>query len=234
MRPVFDPEKPQSARQERVSGIETRARKPAPDVDSPVMRELGLAEGTLVDGVYRIIRPLGAGGMGVVTLAHDERLDRDVAVKFVRPELFEHANLRELFHVEARAMARVTHPNVLTVHAFGEHDGVPYFVMEYVDGPTVEDWLERHRAHGTTPEIAAAVRILDQVLMGVEAIHAASTVHRDLKPSIVLLHLFFPWTPFCNYPLVLGWNENLLLDDCFVGLVVKISVIFYRCLVKVF
>lgn len=158
-----------------------------PDSDSPTMRELGLRTGTMVDGVYRIVRPLGAGGMGVVCLAHDERLDRDVAIKFIRPELFENQALRDLFAVEARAMARVAHPNVLTVHSFGEHEGIPYFVMEYVEGPTVEDWLRRRVEHGAPPDVDEAVRLLDQVCQGVEAIHAAATVHRDLKPSNLLM-----------------------------------------------
>jgi serine/threonine-protein kinase len=122
--------------------------------------------------------------MGVVTLAHDDRLDRDVAIKFVRPELFKHRNLRELFCTEARAMARVTHPNVLAVHTFGEHEGTPFFVMEYVEGPTVEQWLERREG---APDMEEALRILDQACLGVEAIHAASTVHRDLKPSNLLI-----------------------------------------------
>lgn len=171
MRPVQHPEHltPKPA-EERSSGVEPidRARRDAstetgigpaappapapagapggPDPDSPTMRELGLRSGTLVDGTYRIVRPLGAGGMGVVTLAYDIRLDRRVAIKFIRPELFRQASLRDLFHGEARAMARVSHPNVLTVHAFGEHEGIPYFVMEYVEGPTVEDWLARRRS----------------------------------------------------------------------------------------
>jgi serine/threonine-protein kinase len=158
--------------------------EPDPCADIPIMRDLRLQRGTMIAGTYRIVRPLGAGGMGVVTLAHDDRLDRDVAIKFVRPELFEHQNLRELFSVEARAMARVSHPNVLTVHTFGEHEGVPYFVMEYVEGPTVEQWLERREG---APDMEEALRILDQACLGVEAIHAASTVHRDLKPSNLLI-----------------------------------------------
>jgi serine/threonine protein kinase len=157
---------------------------PDPCAEIPIMRELGLARGTMIADTYRIVRPLGAGGMGVVTLAHDDRLDRDVAIKFVRPELFKHQNLRELFSVEARAMARVSHPNVLTVHTFGDHDGTPYFVMEYVEGPTVEEWLERRQG---APDVEEALRILDQTCLGVEAIHAASTVHRDLKPSNLLI-----------------------------------------------
>ncbi|MDB4935709.1 MAG: Serine/threonine-protein kinase PknB, partial [Labilithrix sp.] len=165
-----------------VSGL--AGEDPDPCADIPIMRELRLQRGTMIADTYRIVRPLGAGGMGVVTLAHDDRLDRDVAIKFVRPELFEHQNLRELFSVEARAMARVSHPNVLAVHTSGEHEGAPYFVMEYVEGPTVEQWLERRDG---PPDIEEALRILDQTCLGVEAIHAASTVHRDLKPSNLLI-----------------------------------------------
>jgi serine/threonine-protein kinase len=94
---------------ERASGIERIERidrggapTPVPNTDSPVMRELGLRTGTLVDGVYRLVRPLGAGGMGVVTLARDERLDRYVAIKFIRPELFRNQAMRDLFETEAR------------------------------------------------------------------------------------------------------------------------------------
>lgn len=166
---------------DRISGLQEAS---DPCLDVPIMRDLGLRRGTTIAGTYRIVRPLGAGGMGVVALAHDERLERAVAIKFVRPELFEHSNLRELFSVEARAMARVSHPNVLAVHAFGEHEGIPYFVMEYVDGPTVEQWLEEHVE---APDVEQALRILGQACLGVEAIHAASTVHRDLKPSNLLI-----------------------------------------------
>jgi serine/threonine-protein kinase len=173
---------------DRISSLVERAPgaplEPDPCADVPIMRELGLERGTMIGDTYRIVGPLGAGGMGVVALAHDDLLDRDVAIKFVRAELFERKNLRELFTVEARAMARVSHANVLTVHTFGEHEGVPYFVMEYVAGPTVEQWLERQ---GKAPDIAEALRILDQACLGVEAIHAASTVHRDLKPSNLLI-----------------------------------------------
>jgi serine/threonine-protein kinase len=165
----------------------TRACDRPSAVDRAPMAELGLAPGTVVAETYRIVHALGAGGMGVVTLAHDEKLDRDVAVKFIRPELFRHGTLRDALMHEARAMARVSHPNVLVVHALGEHEGTPYFVMEYIDGSTVEQWLVEQTAGGSPPDLDDAVRILDQVCQGVEAIHAASTVHRDLKPSNLLI-----------------------------------------------
>lgn len=151
---------------------------------------VGLHEGALVDRTYRVERALGVGGMGVVALAHDERLDRKVAIKFIKPELFAFPEMRTFFHNEARAMARVSHPNVLQVYAFGDHEGTPYFVMEYVDGRTADHWL-RTRPRGSTPDLDEAVRILEQACRGVEAIHGSGTVHRDLKPSNLLIDTSF-------------------------------------------
>lgn len=160
-----------------------------PPVESSERRPLsgvGIRVGALVDRTYRVERVLGAGGMGVVALAHDERLDRKVAIKFIKQELFAFPEMRTFFHNEARAMARVSHRNVLQVHAFGEYDATPYFVMEYVDGRTADQWL-RGRAPGTDPDIDEAMRILDQACLGVQAIHDANTVHRDIKPSNLLI-----------------------------------------------
>jgi serine/threonine-protein kinase len=150
------------------------------------LASVGLAPGDVVDRTYRIDRTLGVGGMGVVALAYDERLERRVAIKLIKPELFALPEMRTFFDNEARAMARVSHPNVVHVYAFGEHGTVPYFVMEYVEGRTVENWL-RSRAADQPPDLDEAIRILDQACLGVEAIHASSTVHRDIKPSNLLL-----------------------------------------------
>lgn len=147
---------------------------------------VGIHEGVLVDRTYRVERALGVGGMGAVALATDERLDRKVAIKFIKAELFAFPEMRTFFHNEARAMARVGHRNVLSVFAFGEHEGTPYFVMEYVEGRTVDQWL-RMRPAGSFPDLDEAVRILEQACLGVEAIHATSTIHRDLKPSNLLI-----------------------------------------------
>lgn len=151
---------------------------------------IGLRVGALVDHAYRIERALGFGGMGCVALATDERLDRHVAIKFIKPELFALPEMRRFFHDEARAMARVGHRNVLSVFAFGEHEEAPYFVMEYIDGKTVDQWL-RARPSGTFPDLDEAAHILEQACLGVEAIHATSTVHRDLKPSNLLIDRSF-------------------------------------------
>ncbi|HEY8038439.1 MAG TPA: protein kinase [Polyangiaceae bacterium] len=142
--------------------------------------------GTLVDGLYRIMGPLGRGGMGVVMLARDEVLDREVALKLIRPPRVG-SGLRDRFLTEARAMARVNHPNVLQIHAFGQHRGTPYLVMEYVDGQTVGQWLREARRAGVLPDMDASLRILDATCLGAQAIHDAKTVHCDLKPSNVLL-----------------------------------------------
>jgi serine/threonine-protein kinase len=141
------------------------------------------AIGDVVGGVYRILSELGRGAMGVVLEAFDLQLHRKVAVKFVNSASFDEDSRRH-FVQEARAMALVNHPNVLVIHAFGEHGSVPYFVMELVDGQTVESWLERKNGQAPLDE---ALGILNDVCQGVSAIHAAGTVHCDLKPSNVLL-----------------------------------------------
>jgi len=175
-----------------------RAREPAPmtpaptSESTPISRDsaFGLDVGTIVDGTYRVLGELGRGGMGVVFLARDERLERSVALKLIRPELLDAGDLRERFLSEARAMARVCHPNVLPIYALGEHERMPYFVSELVEGQTVEHWLDSHE-EGVLPDLDLALRILEDTCRGVAAIHAAATVHRDLKPSNLLLDASF-------------------------------------------
>ncbi len=139
--------------------------------------------GDVVGGVYRIVGELGRGAMGVVLLGFDLRLHRKVAIKFVSSSDFAD-DMHERFLQEARAMALVNHPNVLAIHSFGEHGTIPYFVMELVEGRTVDAWLA---ASDEPPDIDAALAILHDVCAGVSAIHDAGTVHCDLKPSNVLL-----------------------------------------------
>lgn len=141
----------------------------------------------MIGATYRVIGPIGSGGMGMVLLAEDETLHRKVAIKLIRPALLG-PDFRERFISEARAMARVNDPNVLQIYAFGEHMGAPYLVMEFVEGRTIEQWL----AEGTAQlDIDVVLRILDGMCHGVSAIHAVNTVHRDLKPSNVLLDAEF-------------------------------------------
>jgi len=121
--------------------------------------------------------------MGVVLEAFDLQLHRKVAIKFINSASFDE-DARQHFVQEARAMALVNHPNVLAIHSFGEHGDIPYFVMELVEGQTVDSWLSR--SDGATV-LDEALAILNDVCQGVSAIHAAGTVHCDLKPSNVLL-----------------------------------------------
>ena len=141
------------------------------------------AHGSLIDGTYRILGDVGQGAMGVVLLARDERLERNVALKVIRPERLR-PGFADRFRQEAKVMARLNHRNIVAIHAFGEHDGLPYFVMELVDGYTLNQWLGK-RFHGV--ELELDVAILNEVCLGVSAIHAAGTVHRDIKPSNILL-----------------------------------------------
>lgn len=138
--------------------------------------------GDIMAGGYRILGELGRGAMGVVLLGFDLQLHRKVAIKLVNSAGGQEDRSR--FLQEARAMALVNHPNVLHIHAFGEHAGVPYFVMEFIEGRTADDWL---RSQGGEPDTDTALAILDDICHGVMAIHEAGAVHRDLKPSNVLL-----------------------------------------------
>jgi serine/threonine-protein kinase len=140
--------------------------------------------GTVIDEAYRLDRVIGEGAMGVVYLAHDLRLERAVALKVIHPSYVQTPDAASRFLYEARTMARVRHENVVEIYAYGTHNGSPYFVMEYVPGTHVDRLLKtRHEP----PSIDEALGILEQVCRGVSAIHAAGTVHRDLKWTNVLL-----------------------------------------------
>lgn len=141
------------------------------------------APGSWIGDVYRIESELGGGAMGVVLCAFDRVLERKVAIKLIRSSL-QATDFRERFMHEARAMALVSHPNVVTIHAFGEHEGNPFMVMELVEGQTLDQWLDAEQPY---PDVDVALSILNQVCLGVSAIHAAGTLHRDLKPSNILL-----------------------------------------------
>jgi formylglycine-generating enzyme required for sulfatase activity len=142
----------------------------------------GLTIGTLL-GSYRILEVLGRGGMGVVYKAHDEQLDRLVAVKLVLPEIANDDALLHRFDREARAAAMVVHPNIASLHAVSALQGMPYLVMEYIAGGSLAD---RIKHEGPLPWAEAARRGAE-IARALEAIHAAGLVHRDLKPANVLL-----------------------------------------------
>jgi serine/threonine protein kinase len=138
---------------------------------------------TLFAGRYRLLRPLGHGGMAVVELAEDVELQRIVAVKLLADNLARDDGFRQRFLREARLAAGLAHPNIVRVFDTGDADGRPYIVMEYVDGETVHALLERERRI----ETARAVEIALQVCAGLAAAHATGLVHRDIKPQNLLV-----------------------------------------------
>ena len=131
-----------------------------------------------------VLRTIGSGGMGIVLLAHDEMLARDVAVKLVHSQLLDEYG-QALFLEEARAMARVRHVNVVEIFSFGEHRKRPYFTMEFISGPSLEEYHAKGD-HGPLP-LDEALGILRDVARGIDAIHASGTIHGDLKPANILL-----------------------------------------------
>ncbi len=132
---------------------------------------------------YRTISKLGVGGMGAVHLALDETLGRKVAIKTISEVFRGQGEGIARFVREARAMATVEHPRVVRVYAFGEFEGKPSLVMEYVEGETLSQRLKRA---GSLTE-GEALRLLRQVLEGLEAAWERGIVHRDIKPSNILL-----------------------------------------------
>jgi serine/threonine protein kinase len=129
-----------------------------------------------------ILEPLGRGGMGVVYKARQKKLDRLVALKLIRPESANDPAFAERFSREARAMARLNHPNIVTVHDFGETGGLCYLVMELVEGVDL-----RGRIKSGPLEPKAALLIAIQICDALEYAHARGVIHRDIKPENILL-----------------------------------------------
>ena len=133
-------------------------------------------------GAYTIVRQLGFGGAGEVWRAKDERLGRDVAIKVLLPHLATDAEKLSRFAEEARAAGTLNHPNILTVHDVGEHEGMPYLVSECLEGRNLRERLKA----GPIP-VAEAIAVAQGVAQGLIAAHERGIVHRDLKPENTFL-----------------------------------------------
>src|SRR5262245_4367476 len=139
--------------------------------------------GQLLDGRYRVESHLAHGGMATVYVGTDTRLDRMIALKIMHAELANDGNFVRRFVAEARSVARLSHPNVVTVFDQGADGRTLYLAMEYVPGRTLRDVL-RERGRLTPRE---ALDIMAGVLSGLAAAHEAGIAHRDVKPENVLL-----------------------------------------------
>jgi serine/threonine-protein kinase len=139
--------------------------------------------GTTIDGRYRITGRVARGGMATVYTAVDDRLERTVALKIIHPSQATNVHFVDRFTDEAKTIARLTHPNVVAVYDQGRHQGLPYLVMEYVQGRTLRDLLNQRRRLNPVEALA----ILEQMLAAIAAAHRAGLVHRDVKPENVLV-----------------------------------------------
>jgi tRNA A-37 threonylcarbamoyl transferase component Bud32 len=143
----------------------------------------GALTGTVLSGRYRLESKLGSGGMSTVYLARDETLERWVAAKVLHREISDQPDQIERFRREARAVAQVSHPNVVAVIDAGEDGGRPYIVFEYCDGETLKQRIERL---GKLPLDEAAAYAIE-IGRGLAAAHQRRLVHRDVKPQNVLI-----------------------------------------------
>src|SRR6266480_4393976 len=131
---------------------------------------------------YRIMEPLGAGGMGAVYKAYDKKLQRIVALKLLKPEYLSQQDRRRRFHQEAQAASALNHPHILTVYEVGEHDGKPYIAMEYVEGDTL-----RQKIRARALQVKETLDIAIQIAEGLAKAHEAGIIHRDLKPENLMI-----------------------------------------------
>src|SRR3984893_6872754 len=130
---------------------------------------------------YTLLEQIGYGGMAVVYRARQETLDRTVAVKILSENMAASSEFMERFRREARTAANLRHPNVVTVYDFGEDErGVPYLVLEYIEGPTLADLMDAGMDDDRIPGV------LDQIAAGLDYAHARGVIHRDIKPGNVL------------------------------------------------
>ncbi len=138
---------------------------------------MALTPGTIL-GQYEIRSPLGAGGMGEVYRAHDNRLGREVAIKVLPESLTTDPDRLRRFEQEARAAAALNHPNILAVYQMATHDGVSYMVTELLDGETLSERLRRGPV-----SMRKAIDYAVQIAHGLAAAHDKGIMHRDLKPE---------------------------------------------------
>ena len=161
---------------------------PRPTLPGPA-RDLGFLDPPRADGElgwmahYRVVRPIGEGGMGLVFQAVDTHLLRPVALKVIRPELADVQGAKDRFLREARAAAAIKHDHIVTIYQVGQQREVAFLAMEFLQGVSLQRWLER----GKSPSIDLALRIGREVASGLAAAHRIGLIHRDIKPGNIWL-----------------------------------------------
>ncbi|MBI4863371.1 MAG: serine/threonine protein kinase [Candidatus Riflebacteria bacterium] len=134
-------------------------------------------------GRYVTVRLLGSGGMGEVYLSRDQQFDRLVAVKVLNVSAREDPELLSRFRREAECASRLSHPNLVKLYDYGEHDGAPFIVMQYVDGESLADLIKRRRRL----EPLSALKTAREVLEALVVCHEAGILHRDVKPGNIII-----------------------------------------------
>lgn len=155
----------------------------SPQEASSAIRPMVLPD--VIDGRYRILGRLGAGTMGIVLRGEDLFLQRPVAIKIVEPGIDQ--QITDRFIKEAQALAQVRHENVVQVYAFGRFQNASYLAMELVVGQSLESIIDAHGAERTVVDLPRAIAILRAIAKGLDAVHARSLVHRDVKPANVII-----------------------------------------------
>ena len=150
-------------------------------------RSATASPGTVVDGKYAIERVLGRGGMGVVYLARELHTGVEVVLKAVRAEIAHRAEVRRRTFAEGRALARIDHANVVQLKAVVSEPDDLWLVMQYIEGESLEQTIERSGQAGVSMSMAEVLRIFRQVAAGVAAAHREGLIHRDLKPGNILV-----------------------------------------------
>ena len=165
-------------------------------------------------GHYAVTDVVARGGMGIVLKAVDERLNRVVCLKFLAPQIAASASARQRFVREARAAAAVRSDHVVTLHAVEEHRGLPYLVMDFVPGQTLQERLERE---GPLP-IDDVIRIGIEAACGLAAAHAQGLVHRDVKPANILWEQDSGRVRITDFGLARAVDDqSVTREDCIVG-----------------
>lgn len=160
-------------------------------------------------GHYRVLRLLGAGGMGKVFLAEDVHLQRQVALKVLPPELVTQEDFRQRFLREARSTAALRSDHIVIIHQVGEHKTLPFIAMEFLQGSTLGAWLGQNQK----PTLAQTVDFGLQIARGLDAAHRSGLVHRDIKPANIWVETPSGRVKILDFGLVRGTDESARLTQ---------------------